>query len=117
MTPELTQIKLLQKQRLLVLDFANDRHFELPCEYLRVFSPSAEVQGHGKNQAILQYGKQQVNIIGIDPVGYYAVKLVFDDGHQTGIYSFETLYDLANNYHENWQGYLERLAQAGLSRE
>lgn len=117
MTPELTHIKLLQKSKVLSLTFDHNRHFELSCEYLRVYSPSAEVRGHGAGQAVLQAGKKNVNIIGIEPVGHYAVKLMFDDGHQTGIYSFETLYDLAVNYHENWQHYLEQLAQAGLSRE
>ncbi len=117
MMPELTQIKLLQKQKAVILTFSNDSQFELSCEYLRVYSPSAEVRGHGQGQAVLQHGKKSVNIIEIEPVGHYAVKFFFDDGHQTGIYSFETLYSLALNYHENWQHYLEKLAVAGLTRD
>jgi len=96
-TLELEEIKLLQKQKLLCLKFKEDQYFELPCEYLRVFSPSAEVRGHGGPMKIVT-GKKDVNIIAIEPVGHYAVKLVFDDGHQTGIYSFDTLYELACNY-------------------
>lgn len=117
MIPTLTHIKLLQKPKLLELTFANDKHVTLPCEYLRVYSPSAEVRGHSTQQAVLQHGKKEVTIIGIEPVGHYAVKLIFDDGHQTGIFSFETLYDLAVNYAENWQHYVEQLARAGLSRD
>lgn len=102
-------IKLLQKTRVIEITFDNGKHFSLPCEYLRVFSPSAEVRGHGVNQGKLVTGKQNVNIISIEPVGNYAIKLVFDDGHSTGLYSWETLYDLALNHQENWQQYLKRL--------
>ncbi|MBI5448419.1 MAG: DUF971 domain-containing protein [Gammaproteobacteria bacterium] len=115
MKHELTHIKLLQKSKKVLLTFDGERVFELPCEYLRVYSPSAEVRGHGKS--VLQTNKKNVNIISIEPVGNYAVKLMFDDGHQTGIYSFETLHDLSINYHENWQHYVEQLDRAGLSRE
>lgn len=104
-----TDIKLLQKTRVVEITFDNGKHFSLPCEYLRVFSPSAEVRGHGASQGKLVAGKQNVNIISIEPVGNYAIKLIFDDGHHTGLYSWETLYDLALNYSENWQRYLDRL--------
>lgn len=115
--PSLTNLKLLQKSKLVECDFDDHTHYQLPCEYLRVFSPSAEVRGHGLGQEVLQTGKRDVNIIGIDPVGNYAVKLIFDDGHQTGIYSFETLYDLCKNYEKNWKAYLEKLEKAGGSRD
>lgn len=105
-----TEIKLLQKSKLLCVTFDDGARFELPCEYLRVFSPSAEVKGHGGQGGQLVYGKKDVNIVGIDPVGHYAVKLIFDDGHQTGIYSWDVLYDLGQNYQKNWQDYLARIS-------
>jgi len=107
---ELVQIKLLQRDKVLELSFNNGEHFVLPCEYLRVFSPSAEVRGHGLIEPKLILDKSDVNITGIDPVGQYAVKLVFDDGHQSGIYSWETLYQLAKEYPANWKRYCERVA-------
>ena len=113
----LTNLKLLQKPRLVELEFNDQSHFQLSCEYLRVFSPSAEVKGHGKGQEILQIGKKNVNIISIEPIGNYAVKFIFDDGHQSGIYSFETLHDIAINYEKNWQIYLNRLEASGAKRE
>lgn len=103
-----TEIKLLQKSRCLDLTFDTGECFSLPCEYLRVYSPSAEVKGHALEQSNLVLGKENVNIIGIDPVGQYAVKLVFDDGHDTGIYSFDWLYQLGVNQAEYWQLYLQR---------
>lgn len=115
--PKPLDIRLLQKSKVLEIDFDDGSHFSLPCEYLRVYSPSAEVRGHSPEQKVLQYGKKHVNIIGIDPVGNYGVKLIFDDGHQTGIYTWETLYDLGMNQTEYWQRYLEELAQAGKERE
>jgi len=107
--PTPTDIKLLQKSRVLEVTFDNGEHFSLPCEYLRVFSPSAEVRGHGMGEGQLVTGKQDDNIIGIDSVGNYAVKLIFDDGHNTGLYSWQTLYDLGVNYQKNWARYLERI--------
>lgn len=104
-----TDIKLLQKTRTLEVTFDNGKHFSLPCEYLRVFSPSAEVRGHGISEGILITGKETVNIIAIEPIGNYAVRLVFDDGHSTGLYSWQTLYELGTNYQKNWQHYLERI--------
>jgi DUF971 family protein len=92
-----------------MVTFDDGSHFELPCEYLRVFSPSAEMRGHGQTERTLIHGKQMVNIIGIDPVGQYAVKLIFDDGHDTGLYSWQLLYDLGKNFAKNWAAYQARL--------
>lgn len=89
----------------------------LSCEYLRVYSPSAEVRGHGAGQEVLQVGKESVNITGIEPVGNYAVRLTFSDGHDTGLYSWDYLYDLAEHQDTLWQAYLERLAAAGVQRK
>ena len=115
-TPRPTDIKLHQGSRVLEVSFDDGQHFEFPCEYLRVYSPSAEVRGHGPGQEVLQIGKQNVNITAIEPVGNYAVVLKFDDGHDTGIYSWETLCELGINQDENWNRYLERLAAAGHRR-
>ena len=112
-----TDIKLHQKSRKLEISFENGKTFELPCEYLRCFSPSAEVRGHGPGQETLQVGKENVNIKGIEPVGNYAVVLQFDDGHHTGIYSWETLYDLGENQEKYWQEYLDKLEAAGHKRK
>lgn len=111
-----TDIRLHQKSRILEVTFDNERHFELPCEYLRVYSPSAEVRGHGPGQEVLQVGKERVGIEAIEPVGTYAVVLRFDDGHDTGIYSWDTLYDLGVNKVRYWSEYLKRLADAGHQR-
>src|SRR5688572_17228839 len=116
-TPRPTEIHLHQASRMLDITFEDGRTFSLPCEYLRVFSPSAEVRGHGPGQEVLQVGKGAVNISAIDPVGVYAVKLVFTDGHDTGIYSWDYLYDLGAKQASNWKSYLARLAAAGKSRE
>ena len=111
-----TEIKLHQASRVLEVAFDDGAHFQLPCEYLRVFSPSAEVRGHGPDSATLVTGKEAVNISAIEPVGHYAVKLVFDAGHSTGLYSWSILYDLGANQERNWQDYLRRLAEAGHQR-
>lgn len=111
-----TDIKLHQKSRMLELSFDNGARYELPCEYLRVYSPSAEVRGHGPGQEVLQVGKENVNITNIEPVGAYAICLHFDDGHSTGIYSWDWLHFLGSNYKELWEDYLERLEQAGHTR-
>src|SRR6476469_7750911 len=116
-TPVPTEIKLHQLSRQLEIAFNNGTRFELPYEFLRVFSPSAEVRGHGPGQEVLQVGKRDVNVRAIDPVGVYAVKLVFTDGHDTGIYSWEYLYDLGLHQASNWKSYLARLEQAGKSRD
>ena len=112
-----TEIKLHQKSRVLEVSFDDNAHFHLPCEYLRVYSPSAEVRGHGPGQEVLQLGKEAVNITAIEPVGSYAVALHFDDGHNTGIYSWDYLHDLGANQEANWKRYLERLEAAGHKRE
>ena len=110
-------ITLHQKSRVLEIAFSDGRSFRLPYEYLRVYSPSAEVRGHGPGQEVLQVGKREVNISAIEPVGVYAVKLTFTDGHDTGIFSWDYLYDLGVRQEANWNMYLARLAQAGKSRD
>lgn len=110
------EIRLHQKSRVLEIHFDDGSRFDLPCEYLRVYSPSAEVRGHGPGQEVLQIGKEDVNIAAIEPVGRYAVKLVFDDGHQSGIYSWDLLYRLGRDREELWADYLRRLHQAGHQR-
>lgn len=114
--PHPVDIKLHRKSRVLEVSFDTGETFSLPCEYLRVYSPSAEVRGHGPGQEVLQIGKEQVNVDAIEPVGQYAVKLVFDDGHQSGIYSWNVLYTLGKDRDTLWQQYLERLEQAGYTR-
>ena len=111
-----TDIRLHQKSRILEVFFDDGAHFRLPCEYLRVYSPSAEVRGHGPGQEVLQLGKETVNITAIEPVGNYAVRLVFDDGHNTGLYSWNVLYKLGADYEALWQEYLARLEKAGYAR-
>lgn len=111
-----TDIKLHQKSRALELSFDDGSHFRLPCEYLRVYSPSAEVRGHAPGQEVLQVGKENVNVTNIEPVGTYAVCLHFDDGHATGIYSWDWLHYLGVNQERLWREYLERLARAGYAR-
>ena len=100
----------------LEVTFDTGETFRLPCEYLRAHSPSAEVQGHGPGQRVLQHGKRNVNIDEISPVGHYGVLLKFDDGHNTGIFSWDVLYDLGTNQAKNWQAYLDALEAANLSR-
>jgi len=112
-----TDIKLHQKSRLLEIAFDDGSRFEFPCEFLRVYSPSAEVRGHGPGQEVLQLGKEKVNITAIEPVGTYAVCLHFDDGHNSGIYSWDWLHELGMNQKPLWQQYLDRLAKAGHSRK
>lgn len=116
-TPIPTEIKLRQKSRLLEVAFEGGERFELSCEFLRVFSPSAEVRGHGPGQEKLQVGKRDVEILRVEPVGNYAVKLVFSDGHDSGIYSWDTLYNLGKHREALWQAYLDRLAAEGGSRD
>ncbi len=107
-----TDIQLLQKKRLLIVTFDTGEQFEFSCEYLRVYSPSADVRGHGVSRAeqvVFPPGKKDVNIIGLEPVGQYALKIIFDDGHSTGLYSWETLYDLGINKALYWQRYITAL--------
>lgn len=112
-TPTPTDIKLHQRSHRLEVAFDDGSVFNMPCEYLRVYSPSAEVRGHGVGQEVLQVDKEGVNIIAIEPVGNYAVKLYFDDGHNSGIYSWDVLYRLGRDQERLWADYLERLRQAG----
>ena len=110
--PQPTDIKLRTQSRLLDVRFDYGSHFELPFEYLRVFSPSAEVTGHGGGEGVLQTGKKNVSITGVEPVGNYALRLLFDDGHSTGLYTWTLLHDLGRNLRRNWARYLERCAEA-----
>ena len=115
--PTPTEIKLHQKSRVLEITFSDGSPFELPYEYLRVYSPSAEVRGHGPGQEVLQTGKKDVDILDLEPVGSYAVQPQFSDGHSTGIYSWDYLYELGLNRESLWKKYLERLKQSGARRE
>jgi DUF971 family protein len=112
-----TLIKLHRKARVLELAWADGRTAQLPCEYLRVFSPSAELRGHGLPEPMLIGGKREVNIARIEPVGAYAVRLVFDDGHDSGLYSWDVFDELVREHDANWQRYLQRLADIGMSRD
>jgi DUF971 family protein len=110
-------IRMHRKSRVLEVAWDDGTSFRLPCEYLRVFSPSAEVQGHGPGQAVLMIGKEKVNISAIEPVGNYAIKLVFDDKHDSGLFSWSYLHWLGSNYDENWASYLARLDEVGYQRK
>jgi len=112
-----TEINLNQRTRCLTVSFEDGSSFEMSCEYLRVHSPSAEVQGHGPGQETLQLNKENVNITSIEAVGNYAIKPEFDDGHNSGIFSWETLYTLGINQQENWSNYLAKLEAAGHKRK
>ena len=116
-SPRPTDITLHQQSGVLDVAFDDGAKFSLPVEYLRVFSPSAEVRGHGPGQEVLQVGKRNVAVTAIDPVGVYAVKFVFSDGHDTGIYSWDYLYELGRNLADYWKTYLSRLEKAGASRD
>ena len=115
--PTPTEILLHQKSRVLEVAFSDGSRFRLPCEFLRVYSPSAEVRGHGPGQEVLQVGKRDVAITELETVGVYAVRPRFSDGHDTGIYSWDYLYALGANQDEMWRRYLQRLDEAGASRE
>ncbi|OWL88131.1 gamma-butyrobetaine hydroxylase-like domain-containing protein [Halopseudomonas aestusnigri] len=110
-----TRIKLHKASRTLELGYTDGRSYQLPAEYLRVLSPSAEVRGHGR--PVLQAGKINVALVGVEPAGRYALKLVFDDGHDSGLYSWDYLYRLATEQAQRWQAYLDELHQAGASRD
>ncbi len=112
-----TEIRLQTKSRQVVIAFDDGIRFELPFEYLRVNSPSAEVQGHGPEQDVLQTGKENVSVTAIEPVGHYAVRLVFDDGHNSGLYTWKYLYELGTGQEYKWQTYLDRLREAGYARQ
>lgn len=114
--PTPTEIKLHQQSRVLELTFEDGRSFRLPYEYLRVYSPSAEVRGHGPGQEVLQTGKRDIEIRHVEPVGSYAIQPTFSDGHATGIYSWEYLYQLGLEQESRWATYLKQLTAAGASR-
>jgi DUF971 family protein len=116
-TPHPTEIKLHQTSRALEIAFNDGRSFRLPYEFLRVHSPSAEVRGHGPGQEVLQVGKRDVAIAEVEAIGHYAIQPSFSDGHNTGIYSWDYLYDLGMRQDELWQNYLDRLARSGASRD
>ena len=116
-TPIPTELRLHQKSRELEVSFADGKRFRLSYEFLRVFSPSAEVRGHGPGQETLQTGKREVTITQLEPVGNYGVKPTFSDGHDSGIYSWDVLHDLGEHQEELWQAYLARLQEAGASRD
>lgn len=115
--PQPTEIKLHRQSHVLELSFDDGARFTFPCEFLRVYSPSAEVRGHGPGQEILLVDKETVNVKNIESIGNYAIKLHFDDGHNTGLYSWEYLYKLGQEQTQLWQKYLDRLRQVGYSRK
>lgn len=119
-TPAPTELKLRRKSRLLAVTFDNGEQFNLPFEYLRVFSPSAEVRGHGGEPfglpKVLVYGKENVDIKKVEPVGNYAARLVFDDGHDSGLFTWQMLHELGKRFDDNWSQYLARLEKAGIDR-
>jgi DUF971 family protein len=114
--PRPTDITLHQQSNVLDVAFDDGSRYSMPVEYLRVYSPSAEVRGHGPGQEVLQVGKRNVAVKAIEPVGMYAIKLVFSDGHDTGIYSWEYLHELGRKHTSNWTTYLARLEAAGATR-
>jgi DUF971 family protein len=116
-TPLPTEIKLHQVSRKLEIAFNDGTRFELPYEFLRVYSPSAEVRGHGPGQEVLQVGKKNIEVKNVEPVGSYALALTFSDGHNTGIYSWDYLYELGEHRAQLWDQYLSRMTAAGASRE
>ena len=112
-----TNIVLTESKDMLIVKYDQEAEHHLPAEYLRVFSPSAEVRGHGKGQEVLQYGKRRVLIQGIQKAGNYAIRITFNDGHDSGIFTWDYLYELGEGYTDNWISYLGRLHEAGQSRE
>jgi DUF971 family protein len=116
-TPQPTDITVHQQSRVLEVSFSDGRQFRIPFELMRVYSPSAEVQGHGPGQEILQTGKREVELVSLEPVGNYAVQPTFSDGHATGIYSWDYLYFLGSQQDELWRRYEQRLQDAGVDRD
>jgi DUF971 family protein len=112
--PHPTSIKARSRSRLLEVTFDDGSRFELPFEYLRVYSPSAEVRGHGPGQETLQLGKHEVGVRAVEPVGNYAVRIVFDDGHDTGLYTWDYLHELGRDREQKWRQYLARLQELGI---
>jgi DUF971 family protein len=115
--PVPSRIVVSEKKDALNMEYQGDVRFNLPAEYLRVFSPSAEVRGHGKGQEVLQVGKRQVRIESIQQSGNYAIQITFDDGHDSGIFTWDYLFELGSNQTDNWANYLQRLHQANQSRD
>ena len=111
------EISIHKKSALLDIKFEDDEQFSLSAEYLRVFSPSAEVQGHSPSQAVLQFGKRDVQFLDIEAQGHYAIRITFSDGHNSGIFSWEYLYSLGKDFEENWHSYLQSLKKAEKYRE
>jgi len=107
-----TEIKLRQRSRVLEVSFADGSRFELPFEYLRVHSPAAEVRGHGAGEGVLVLGKENVGVRAVEPVGQYAARLVFDDGHDTGLFTWKYLHELGSQREQKWAEYLARVARA-----
>lgn len=116
-TPTPTEIKLHKKSRLLEISFSDGKTFSFPFEFLRVYSPSAEVRGHGPGQEVLQTGKKEVEIENMEPVGRYGLQITFSDGHDTGIYSWDLFHEYGIGQEKLWSDYLAKLASAGASRE
>jgi DUF971 family protein len=116
MEPTPVEIRLRKQSRQLTVVYDDEQQFDLSFEYLRVHSPSAQVQGHGPGQEILQTGKEDVCITAVEPVGHYAVRLIFDDGHDSGLYTWKHLYELGRDHDVRWQAYLDRLKAAGYAR-
>ncbi|MBM3508681.1 MAG: DUF971 domain-containing protein [Alphaproteobacteria bacterium] len=116
-TPRPTEVRLVRAEKTLIVAFDNGETFRYPAEYLRVESPSAEVQGHGPGQQVTVAGRRHVGITALEPVGHYAVRIVFDDGHDTGIYSWDYLYELGVKRDAKWAAYEQALATKGMSRD
>jgi len=116
-TPQPQDITVHGQSRLLEVSFANGEAFRIPFELMRIYSPSAEVQGHGPGQEVLQTGKRQVTLTSLEPVGNYAVKPIFSDGHDSGIFSWDYLYFLGTQQDELWDAYAKRLQEAGVQRD
>ena len=116
-TPTPTALTVHGASRVLEVQYADGAEFRLPFEFLRVYSPSAEVQGHGPGQEVLQTGKREVGIVAVEPVGNYAIKPIFSDGHESGLYSWQYLYELGSRQAELWHDYLNKLASAGVDRD
>lgn len=115
--PVPSRILISEQKDALNMEYQGDVRFQLPAEYLRVFSPSAEVRGHGKGQEVLQTGKRHVGIQALEKSGNYAIRITFSDGHDTGIFSWDYLFELGTNHTDNWADYLRKLHNAGESRD
>lgn len=116
-SPRPTELTVHQQSRVLEIAFDDGARFRIPFELMRVYSPSAEVQGHGPGQEVLQTGKREVGIVAVEPVGHYAIKPVFSDGHESGLYTWDTLYRLGRDQDTLWQTYFDRLREAGMDRD